>query len=360
MRALSRRAILAATPLALWANRKDGYQAFPADWRRFADSATEFEVTRLTDPNSYSAILATRAISRKNDAIFYASDRQGGAWQAYRLDLKSGTSGRMTEATHLEPESVTFLSDDRGVAYVDGDLIATDFGSRPQELARLNPGNRRQAGPIASEDGQNLFWAEGAAAGGLLRRLRMPKGSPETVTETKAPIAECVPNPRRATVLWRLEDGTLWVATFEGQGVRQVATPEGRVAQAIWSPDGRSLLYLHIPQDRTRLNAIREQDLDSRADRLVAPTSQFARFTCNSNASVFLGASQSKASPNVLLLLRLTKREFTLCEHRAAKPDATDPQFSPNSQRIFFQSDRDGKPAIYMMVVDRLVEKTET
>jgi oligogalacturonide lyase len=33
--------------------------------------------------------------------------------------------------------------------------------------------------------------------------------------------------------------------------------------------------------------------------------------------------------------------------------------FSPDSQKIHFQSDRDGKPAIYGMGVERLVEKTE-
>jgi oligogalacturonide lyase len=34
--------------------------------------------------------------------------------------------------------------------------------------------------------------------------------------------------------------------------------------------------------------------------------------------------------------------------------------FSPNSQRVIFQSDRDGKMAIYSIAVDRLVEETET
>ncbi len=33
--------------------------------------------------------------------------------------------------------------------------------------------------------------------------------------------------------------------------------------------------------------------------------------------------------------------------------------FSPDSQRIFFQSDKEGKQAIYMMNVDRLVEETD-
>jgi len=34
--------------------------------------------------------------------------------------------------------------------------------------------------------------------------------------------------------------------------------------------------------------------------------------------------------------------------------------FSADSQRVYFQSDRHGKPAIYAIRVDRLVEKTET
>jgi oligogalacturonide lyase len=62
----------------------------------------------------------------------------------------------------------------------------------------------------------------------------------------------------------------------------------------------------------------------------------------------------------VLLLLRATSRELTLCEHRASDPASVAPVFSPDSQRIYFQSDRHGKPAIYRMRVDTLVEKTET
>jgi Tol biopolymer transport system component len=33
--------------------------------------------------------------------------------------------------------------------------------------------------------------------------------------------------------------------------------------------------------------------------------------------------------------------------------------FSPDAQRVYFQSDHDGKPAIYCMHVERLVEKIE-
>jgi oligogalacturonide lyase len=48
-----------------------------------------------------------------------------------------------------------------------------------------------------------------------------------------------------------------------------------------------------------------------------------------------------------------------LCEHRASDAAQVRPVFSPDSQRVFYQSDRDGKPAIYMVDVQRLVERTE-
>jgi len=48
-----------------------------------------------------------------------------------------------------------------------------------------------------------------------------------------------------------------------------------------------------------------------------------------------------------------------LCEHKASRPEQTCPIFSPDSQRIYFQSDREGKPALYCVHVEKLVEKTE-
>ena len=72
-----------------------------------------------------------------------------------------------------------------------------------------------------------------------------------------------------------------------------------------------------------------------------------------------MGASASKASPHVLLLVRAVGRELTLCEHRASNPAMVSPIFSPNSRNVFFTSDQHGKPAIYRIAVDKLVEATE-
>jgi oligogalacturonide lyase len=92
---------------------------------------------------------------------------------------------------------------------------------------------------------------------------------------------------------------------------------------------------------------------------LLAPTSQFASFSANADGSVIVGASGSKAQPFVLLLVRSVKRELTICEHRASNAASVRPRFTPDSQRVYYQSDREGKPAVYGMAVDKLVEKTE-
>jgi oligogalacturonide lyase len=165
-------------------------------------------------------------------------------------------------------------------------------------------------------------------------------------------IVDPIPCPARAArVAWRGQGG-LWL---DG---KRLATPEGRVLQAHWSPAGDALFYLHAPAAPNELNAIRELTIEGGADTLVSRTSQFVCFAPNADASVFVGASRSLASPTVLLLLRSMRRELTLCEHKSSDPARCGVQFTPDSQRVLFESDRHGKPAIYMLNVERLIEKT--
>ena len=97
---------------------------------------------------------------------------------------------------------------------------------------------------------------------------------------------------------------------------------------------------------------------EEQKERCISSTSQFASFAANSNDTVFVGASRSKAQPNIVLLLRSPQRELTLCEHHTSKADEARPSFSPDSRRVYFQSDREGKAAIYSVNVENLVEAT--
>lgn len=333
------------------------------DWARYPDPSTEFEVLRLTnaDYDSWLPPIPARAVSRRNSEVLVASNRTG-SLQLHRIDLGNGRWRLLTEAEALDRECATFSADDRQIFYVDnGRLMAAATGNlREQILYELEAGSSIR-GPLApTEDGTSLFFTEVRGSKEAIVRFRLPKLGPEAVLEEEQGVVAPAPNPRRATVVWISRAGECLLSAFDGSGRRKVETPMGTVLQAFWSPDGRELLYLLDPGVAGQLVQIRSQEIDSRTDILVAKTSQFACFASNRNASVFLGASRSKASPSMLLMLRATRRELTLCEHKAAQPAMTAPRFTLNSQRILFESDRHGKPAVYSMNVERLVEKTDS
>jgi oligogalacturonide lyase len=208
-------------------------------------------------------------------------------------------------------------------------------------------------------DGTHATFVERRGESRRLRMVALAQGTARTVLETPAEMSDPIARFRRAQILYRQADEALWLVGSDGKQNRRLKLAAGRVGAADWAADGKTVLYLNIPEDRTQLNAIREYTPDTESDKLVAKTSQFAHFGFNRDTSVFVGASRNTASPVVLILLRVTRRELTLCEHKASHPETVAPVFAPDSQRIYFQSDRDGKPAIYCMHIEKLVEKTE-
>lgn len=353
-------AVAAIGPVALGAASGDGFEA---DRKRFLDPATDFEVIRLTN-SSYSSYLPSsfcRPLSKKGVTLVYSSDRAG-SLQAFRMEIKTGVSKQLTNAKTIDPATLNILPDDRGMCYFDErTLFSLPFNTlKPHAVYEVPEGWDHAGGFTVSEDGLYAVVVESRADGqSRLRLVPMMKGAATTLAEATGLIEAPQPRPKRASVLYRL-NGEMWLVHYDGQQNRKLKTAEGISGAAFWSPDGRGALYLNIPNDKTKLNNIREIVVDTGTDSHVANTSQFVNFARNADASVFVGASGSKASPHVLLLLRMTHREFTLCEHRASDPKMVAPVFSPTSQRIYFESDKHGKPAIYTMSVEKIVEPTET
>jgi hypothetical protein len=333
----------------------------PSAWHRYADPATEFEVLRLTDPahSCWLPAYYNRALARHGGFLLYASDVTG-APQAYRMDLHSGESRRLTEAAQLDPSSIAMLPDERSACYFDGRALdhMTVGNMRTRAVYDVAEGWERCPGSSVAEDASALL-GESRDGASRLRVVGLQKGGVRTVTEARFVLSHPQARPKRAQILYRQADEALWLVNLDGAENRKLPLAGGRIGPARWSPDGRTVLYLNFPDDPAQLHAIRECAPDQNTDKLVARTSQFAHFGCNTNTSVFVGASQNRAAPYILILLRLTRRELALCEHRASDPAMVAPIFSADSQQIFFVSDRDGKPAIYRIHVEKLVEETE-
>jgi oligogalacturonide lyase len=357
----SRRAILYLISGALaWVTAAKA-QVYPSEMKRYADAATEFEIYRMTDPAHQSWLPAyyQRAVSRRDSFFIYANDRSGSV-QAYRMDVKSGQSKLLTRAQALVAESLTLSSDEKSLYYVDGRslFVASLAGSRTRELYRAEEGFDLARGLSVSEDGLHAALVEQRGGTSRLRLIALRNGTGQTLVESQEQIADPLTRPRRAGVLYR-RAGELWLVNFDGGQNRKLRLAAGGLGPALWSEDGRTAVYLNFPTDPKQLNNLREATPDTNDDRLIATTSQFISFGRNADSSIFVGASGSKASPYVLLLVRSGKRELTLAEHKASDPRLVAPIFAPNSQRIFFQSDKDGKRAIYCMVVEKLVAETD-
>ncbi len=357
----SRRVFLAAVPSLCTAATSGKGAVFPSAVFRYADPTTEFPVFRLTDPRHTSVLPPhyARAISRKNNFLIYASDASG-TMQAYRMDLKSGQSRLLTEADSFEPSCFTLAPDERSVLYVDGGgLFSSSLSSLRSRLLYQPAEGFQSTGLSLTEDGLAALLVEKNGSRCRLQLIRMADGTAMTLVEIDGDeIVDPSPRPRRASVLYRRAGG-VWLANLDGKQNYRLKLADGQAISAAWSPDGRTVLYLNVPADPHRLRNIREFTPDTNEDKAVSQTTQYACFERNADASVFVGASASKASPHVLLLVRAVQREFTLCEHRASDPARVSPVFSPNSQNVFFTSDQHGKPAICRIAVERLVETTE-
>jgi oligogalacturonide lyase len=280
------------------------------------------------------------------------------------MDLKSKESRQLSEAEHLDPASIALLQNEKGFWHFDGPkLIETTFsGFKTREIHRIPEGFEKLPGASYSDDGQYASWVEKGPSTYRLRLFHIQHGAAVTLIESPEELSDPLLRPHGTSLIYR-NRGELWSIHFDGTQHTRLSLAEGDTLQAQWASDGHALEYLNRPPDPKKLTGIREWTPENGAqpgrDAAVAATSQFVCFQANADASVYVGASGSKASPYLLLLIRAARRELTLAEHRASNPALVAPAFAPNSQFVVFISDRHGKPAIYWIAVDKLVAETD-
>jgi hypothetical protein len=350
----TRRAFLAAgaAPALLAAKGQD----VPGEAKKFLDAATEFEILRVTslEHNAWMPLASNRALTRRGEALLFASDA-GGSPQLWRHDFKLNKLRQLTEVAALNTNSFSWTAGDRGFVYVDGRRVVQSAGSRDRVLYEMAEGWEQWPRLALGDDGTTVVVS---SSNGTKTRIVVAGRAASAIEERDGDIGTLYVRPRRAAVSY-VAGGELRYLPFGTRKSNVVKTAPGEVLSAHWTADGGALLYLLRPAGTGKLPEIREHAPESGKDELVAKTSQYVHFQRNGDATVFLGASGSAASPHLLLLLRSVKRELTICEHRCSDGRLSRAALSPNSGRMAFQTDRHGKMVIYSMAVDRLIEETE-
>jgi oligogalacturonide lyase len=319
---------------------------------RFADPTTETPVVRLTNPatNSFLPSPANRFVSLRERFLVFSSDRTG-KLAPFQMDMRTGVPHQLANTANLLPSSLCLDEKERVLYLIDGDRL--------QEIALLTGKVRTLA------EGVSAF-SPGATPSEfvVVRRGRLERLEGNSGSLAEGVASYCLVRPKVNGCLFVRElsgvEREFWYAPMTSTaGADPVLLAKGAVSNPYWPPDGQSLLFLRdVPGPRATLSEIHEVIPETGSERCVAPTSQFAAFAPNGDGSVFVGASRSKAQPNIVLLLRSVQRELTLCEHRAAHPASVSPVFSPDSRRVCFQSDHEGKSALYSVNVELLVEPT--
>ncbi|MBX9603175.1 MAG: oligogalacturonate lyase family protein [Bryobacteraceae bacterium] len=359
----SRRALLSLVPGAALAQLRppDAIPAGVPDARRYLDPSTEFPVTRLTSP-SYSSTLPRyfcRAIGRRSNYLLFASDRFGSP-QVLRMDLKTLQARAVSEAAEINPHLISLLPDERGYCYFDGNslMLAPPGGGKGRALWQVSPGYEPGDALAVADDSQNVAVVERNGSRHRLVWINLKGGSPKVLVECEEALSEVSFRPVQMSLAYRRGEAGLWTCPLDGEA-RELRKADGRIRSLQWNTDGQALVYLHLPEAGSFRSEIREVTPQGE-DKLVARTSQYIQFSRNADGTVLAAASGSKAAPYVLIMVRRVRRELALCEHKASDPERVSIRFTPNSQRVLFGSDRDGKPALYLMNVERLVEETES
>ena len=356
---MTRRAMLALLPASLAAQTrgrsiKPRARPLPSvgEFVRFADPATETLVVRLTNTSSASLLPApsNRFVSVKERFLIFSSDRTG-KFAPFKVDLRSGLLRQIAETSNLSPSSLSLAPHERSLYFIDGSELKEADLARPKVETLADNVASFSAGPA----GSGVF----AVRGGKLQHVN----GRDITTLAEDVSDECLARPgAQAGCLFvrHQADGMreFWCASLPNAAASHpVLLASGRISDPYWTPQGQSIIFLRdVSRGDTLFSEIHEVAASGGAENLVTPTSQFAAFSPNGDSSVFVGASRSKAQPDVMLLLRSGHSEMTLCEHHSSQPAQVCPVFSPDAKRVYFQSDRQGKSAIYSVNVELLVE----
>ena len=328
---------------------------------RFLDPLTETPVVRLTSATSASLLPAppNPFVSVKDRFLIFSSDRTG-ALTPFRLDLHSGALTPLAHTSKLDARSLC-LDAHRKLVYLldDGAL---------QEIALGSKKVRSVATGVSA-------FAVAASGFVVVRESRLEYLSPAGPIVLAQDVAPwCLLRPDGKSCLFgRVQDmpfgRSFWHVSLEGSSPKPVQLASGQIWNPLWSPAGDSVLFLRITTGGNSLGRreIRELSLDSGTERVVAPSTQFSCFSLNGNGSVLVGATDSRAQPSVVLFIRSAQRELTICEHRSADASSVSPVFSPDSRRVYFESQliegpylgqNQSKSALYSVNVESLVEPT--
>jgi len=361
---LSRRVFLLGLPAVPTIRAAPKGLQLPSAARRFLDPLTEREIWRMTPLSNPHFLPATHhRFTNERNSVLLLAGRQGDETHAFRMELPSGRMTQLTQGPDLHGLSLCLAPDDRSFFFLQASSLK-QVGLRTlreREIYHLEDGWSLTGDLSISIDGRYASVVETREGLYRLRIVETLKGKNWPVAEEKSPLARPQLRPKRDQVLYSQSDPPrLWLVNLDGKQ-RQAVRPrqdDEEIGPERWTSDGKLILYPHYA---SRKSTARTFNPDTRQEQILGRCTQFWGLMSNADNSAIVGESRSKVGPNIYVLFPLTEREITICEHASSRstPETEPrPAFSPDSQWIYYTSDRERTPAVYRAGVADWVEKT--
>lgn len=365
---------------------------FPSEATRMRDRLTGRTLWRLTGRQAvnHGPWSCSPPATRDGARIIFGSDRAGGGGeQLFAVEWPSGAVVQLTAGRAICAYNAVLAPRGAEVYCFDGaELRAVSIATfRERTLAVLPEGASLSGAPTVSADGQLVVYAAfrpppGAAGlSGAAWSEAVFQARPTTelwVAPTDGSGARVVHAEDRWLSCPRLlpgDGGTvayghegpaqlvqrLWAVPVSGGGAPRALRPQEPGREAIGderpSQDGRSLLYVHAGIGDGAAAAepsIRQLDLAGGTERTLFRGPLAGGFAANADCSL-LAAEMGQGTEHGLYLIDVSEGAARpLCEcRRRGSPHGGEPLpcFSHDGRHVFFNSDGDGWPNLYMAVV---------
>ena len=385
----------------------------------YTDPYTGTEVERLTEPDhtSHHMYFYNRMTTSDGTYLLYCPELNGER-QLYMMNLENGEAIQLTEGEGVDEYGGMFSHDDKYVFYQQSnkfyklnlaDLSRECFYETPEGWnggsAGMSDDNRfmsivetKKDTVAAKGGGKNWdFFAQNCLAKPLCRivYIDVEKKTSHVVIEDRCWFGHTQIRPGDPDTImfchegpYDLIDARLWLVQSDGSNYRCCREQPNDLilTHEFWLPDGSKRAFVYRETTGDKVENIRMIDPETLEETILMPCSPFAHFICDKQNKYMVGDSQGSDVPIHLLnqeeqekdraagiikndfiyLIDVAKRkEEKLCYHgtswlakHGGPQDAhPHPCFTQDNRYVIFVSDREGKPCIYRVDLEKYLEE---
>ncbi|MBN1809231.1 MAG: PD40 domain-containing protein [Planctomycetes bacterium] len=370
----------------------------------YTDEVSDAKVRRLTSPeymsvHQYFYLNMWMPDSRR---VLISSNMGDKIFRHYLVDVETGEAVCLTDTDRLSAHFGELAHDGSHLFYAAGrELRRRDLASMDEETiysqedpwtgrcvyygatadhSRVVMVEMHKDDIIPAKDGWDAFPKQFAAKPRCrLVELDTITGEWDVIHESNCWLGHPNYRPDGRTVMfchegpWQLVDSRLWFIDPDGANLREgkqraPGRPPGEGTGEFWGhefwlADSSQAGYIYFPQKYGIDATLRLLDPETLEETIWMPVSSYSHFITNKDASKIVGDGEVPLADAIFIVDTATQEEKVLCKHgssmqpwkdeRSGRPDTQaahpHPCFSPDGKKVVFSSDKDGKPAVYVV-----------